>query len=218
MENLGQNLLRFTYKNKTFCVADTETEGLNARYSRPWSIAWITSKGDEIIDVQDRYLWWNNLEVSKGAAMRTGFDYLVYKEKAEDPKKVFEEYEPILYNKNTINVYHNGIGLDCYMIDSWRRGIGLKSDYSFLNHYIDTNCIEKAAKLSLTPQYPLLEWMYKLDSVIKKGLKTNLTLLCKEYEIEVDESKFHGALYDVEQTRKILFKQFNRIELEDRFN
>jgi len=167
----------------------------------------------QVIETHDLYLWWPDFKISKGAAVITNFDYQKYKDRAEDPKKVFEEFGDIIYNKDIINVAHNGIGLDCFQIDSWRRGIGLKTDYSFLNHYLDTNCLSKAQKLGLEPQYPLLIWLYKLHSIIRKGLKTNLTLLSKEYELNVDPSKFHGALFDSEITRQILLKLIWQLEI-----
>lgn len=216
--NLGENLLRYTYKTKSFNTFDCETESLNLRYSRPWSVSWILSKGDNVIDVQDRYLWWEDLNISTGARILTKFDYSEYKRRAEDPKKVYEEFAPILYNNQVINIAHNSIGLDYSQVDSWRRAIGIvEEDYSFQDHYVDTNCLEKAIRLSLKPQYPLLEWLFKLDSIIQKGLKTNLPLLSKEYELEADENKFHGALYDSEKTRQLFLKQIFKIELEDKF-
>lgn len=217
LNNLGENLLRYKIKDKIICTSDTETEGLNLHFNRPWGIAWIVSRGDEIIEKHDRFLWWPDLKVSAGAAMITKFNYSEYKSKAEDPKKVFEELEPMLYGQNTINVMHNGISLDAYMIDSWRRRIGLKSDYSWMKRFLDTNCLAKAVKLNLTPQYPIIPWQYKLDSFIRKGLKTNLTLLSKEYGLQVDENSFHGALFDSEVTRQIFMKILWQLELEDKF-
>jgi len=211
--DLGANLLRYNYKDKTFNTFDTETESLNLRFSRPWNIAWIVSRGDQVIETQDRYLYWKDFNISKDAARITQFNLQEYKEKAEDPKKVFQEFEPVLYDKNITNIMHNGFGLDIFQIDSWRRNIGLKSDYSFINHCLDTHCLEKAIRLGLNPQYPLLAWQYKLNSVIKKGLKTNLTLLAKEYELGADESKFHAGLFDSEITRQLLLKQMWKLEL-----
>jgi DNA polymerase III alpha subunit (gram-positive type) len=211
--NLGENLTRYNYKKKTFCFSDSETESLNLFYSRPWSFAWITCHGDQIIEKHNRFLWFNDLKVSADAARITGFNFQEYKDKAEDPAKVLKELSERLYDPSTINVMHNGLSFDAYQINNWRRSLGLKPDYSFLNHFVDTNCIAKLIKLNMQVQEPLLNQMYKLSNFVQKGLKTSLTTLSKQYGFEVDESQFHGALYDSEITRQIFFKQIWECEL-----
>lgn len=217
MENLGENLLRYRAKDKIFNFFDTETESLNLRFSRPWSVGWIISKGEQIVEKHDRMLWWPDLRVSAGAAIITKFDYSEYKNRAEDPEKVFAEFEQIIHDQKITNVAHNGISFDYSQIDSWARGIGRKTNFLWLNRFIATNAVEKGIRLGIAPQYPLLPWLYKLDSVRRKGLKSNLAFLSREYGLEVDSEKFHGAAYDAEITRQLFFKQIWKCELEDKF-
>lgn len=215
MENLGANLLRYNIDKEHFLVPDCETEALNLRFSRPWSVGYLICDGKNIISKNNRYLWYSDLKVSKDAARITNFNYQEYKEKAEDPKKVYEEFGDYLYNSQYIKVGHNFLGIEVPMFDSWRRAIGLKTDYSFINDRIlDTHSIAKAIKKSIKPTNPLIAWMYKLNSLVEKGLKTNLGLLAKENDIPVNESLQHDALYDVLLTWEIFKKQIWQIELE----
>ena len=65
---------------------------------------------------------------------------------------------------------------------------------------LDTNCLAKGVKFGLkfNPKESLLAYQYKLLHKRKKGVRTNLKALGKEYEIDFDEEKLHEALYDLE--------------------
>ena len=63
---MNDQLLRFD-KNQKYLVLDTETEGLNLVKSRPYQVSWIIAQGDRVLEKNDRYLWWSDLQMSEGA-------------------------------------------------------------------------------------------------------------------------------------------------------
>lgn len=215
MNDLGANLLRYKIDKEKFILFDCETEGLHLHFSRPWSIGWLVCEGKNIVSRHSHYLWWPDLKVSAGAAAITHFNYNEYKEKAENPKLIYDQFHSYLFNDEYIRLGHNILKIDIQMVNSWRRGIGLPVDYSFINNrLIDTDCLQKAIKKDLKPQTPLINWMFKLSTLIEKGLKTNLGLCCKEYNISIDESRQHESLYDCELNWEVFKKQIYNIELE----
>lgn len=138
----GTELLRYKSKQK-YCCADLETEGLNKIHSRPWQCSFITFDLHNLYESHDYYIWWPDLNVSAGAARQTRFDYHNYKNKAKDPLEVLAILEKYLLDPEYIKVGHNFLGYDVMIYNVWRRALGLKEDYSFLDKVIDTNCIAK---------------------------------------------------------------------------
>ena len=84
-----------------------------------------------------------------------------------------------------------------------------------MNRVLDTNCLARAIKndIKFDQSSCLISWQYKLLNYRKKGVKTNLKQLCKDYSIEFDDSKLHDALYDVEKTFEVLNKIIWDIEI-----
>ena len=76
-----EDLLRFKFDQK-YIIFDTETEGLNLVSSKPWQLAWIEAKGKKIVKKQNRFLKWDDLNVSDDAARITGFNKKEYLSKA----------------------------------------------------------------------------------------------------------------------------------------
>ena len=77
---MNESLLRFNKKQR-YVVFDTETEGLNLVTSRPWQVAWMVVEGDKIIEKNDLFIEWPDLQVSEGAAKVTGFTEKEYNKK-----------------------------------------------------------------------------------------------------------------------------------------
>ena len=148
---MNDQLLRFDKKQK-YLVLDTETEGLNLIKSRPYQISWIIAQGDNILEKNDRHIWWDDLHMSEDAARITKFNYNYYKSKAEDPEVVWADFSKELYNPEYKVVGQNLLGFDVYMINIWRKLMGLTSDYSYVDRIIDTLSLARASRrrISLT--------------------------------------------------------------------
>lgn len=212
---MNESLLRFDKKQK-YLVMDTETEGLNLLRSKPWQVSWVVCQGEEIIkgEVFDKFVRWKDLNVSKGAAKATGFNEATYRNKAEDPKVVWELFESYLYNPEYKIVGHNLLGFDIYIINTWRNLIGLEPDYSYLDRVIDTLALARAIGAKSPVDYEdFIFWQYRWLTHRDRKVKCSIKELLKRYGIDHDENKLHNALYDIKMNYKFFRKQLFDIEL-----
>ena len=210
---MDETLLRFN-KNQKYIVFDTETEGLNLITSRPWQVAWLVVKGDEIQEKHDEFIHWPNINVSEGAAKITGFSKKKYNAKSKAPNQVWEKFAKHLYDKDTLIVGQNLLGFDVYMVDVWRRAMGQNLDQSYIKRIIDTKALATAiAKNIPYNKDEFINWQYRLLNYRERGLKTSQAFLLKHYNIDHDAKKLHDALYDIEMNFQIFKKQLFDLEL-----
>jgi hypothetical protein len=210
---MKENLLRFNKKQR-YLIFDTETEGLNLINSRPWQVAWILAEGDKVLEKHDLYIRWEDLNISDEAAKITGFSKQAYDRRSLDPKDVFDKFSKYLEDENNLIIGQNLLGFDVYMVNIWRREIGLPSDYSFINRIIDTKSIATAIAKEIPLQKEnLLSWQYRLLNHKERGLKTSQATLLKKYDIPHDPKRLHDAMYDIEMNFRIFRKQLFDIEL-----
>ena len=95
-----EELLRYNFKQR-YIVFDTETEGLNLITSKPWQVAWIECEA-KVVKKHNRFIKWDNLNVSPEAARVTGFDRDHYESVAEDPKPYGRIFKKLFTTKNLI--------------------------------------------------------------------------------------------------------------------
>ena len=210
---MKEELLRFQ-KNQKYLIVDTETEGLNLVNSRPWQCAWIATQGKNIVEKNNRFIQWDNLNVSEGAAKITGFSESEYERRAEDPLKVWRDLSKYLFDPEYIVIGQNILGFDVYMLNVWLNGLNKNSDYSHLPRVIDTKSLSTAIFKNILPdKNNFLSWQYKLLNHKEKGLKTSQASMLKHYNIPHDPKKLHDALYDIEMTFQIFLKQIYDIEV-----
>jgi DNA polymerase III epsilon subunit-like protein len=209
-----EDLLRFKFDQK-YVIFDTETEGLNLVSSKPWQLAWIEATGKKITKKQNRFLMWDELNVSEEAAKITGFKKSDYLSKAEDPAVVFKEFMDLINQDDVIIVGQNILGYDLYMLGVIARNLNIKIDYSFAKRCFDTKAIATAiTKGNKTPEKgDFLSWQLRYLNHRERGLKTNQKFLLQHYDIKFDEAKLHDALYDIEKNFEIFQKQIWEIEV-----
>jgi DNA polymerase III epsilon subunit-like protein len=209
-----EDLLRFKF-NQKYVIFDTETEGLNLVTSKPWQLAWIEAEGKKITKKQNRFLMWDDLNVSEDAAKITGFDKKDYLSKAEDPAVVFKEFINLINQDDIIIVGQNILGYDLYILGVIARNLNVKINYSFVERCFDTKAIATAiAKDSKNPdKEDFLAWQLRYLHYREKGLKTNQKFLLQYYDIDFDEKKLHDALYDIEKNFEIFQKQIWELEI-----
>jgi hypothetical protein len=213
--NVITNSLRYNATQK-YLVIDKETENLNLHTgNRPWQLGAMVATRDEVISTHDLWIKWPDLKLSEGAALKTHYDPVRMEKEGRDPKEVLEFFEKYLFDKSYRIVFFNGFNFDSYIISTWRKALGLQPDYSFIDRCIDVRAFIVADKLqvSLNDGDNLLFWQYRMLGVRQRGLKSNLTLACKENGIKVDETLTHQGLYDVELTyllfKEMVLKKFN---------
>jgi DNA polymerase III epsilon subunit-like protein len=210
---MHESLLRFDKKQR-YIVFDTETEGLNLVNSKSWQVAWMVAEGDKIISRTDRLIEWPDLNVSEGAAKVTGFSKKEYKKKCKPPHEVWSEFSRDLYDEKNLVIGQNLLGFDVYMVNVWRKLMGMSADYSYVKRIIDTKSLATAiAKDIPVDKDNFLPWQYRLLNHKERGLKTSQAYLLKKYNIDHDPKRLHDALYDIEMNFKVFRKQLFDLEI-----
>ena len=164
----------------------------------------IKAKGGQILDSKDYYVGWDrDVNVSVEAARITRFNPVDYDKRKIKFEEIFPTIEDWLDNADYI-VGHNILGFDIYLIKDFYNYVG--KDYRHLmSKIIDTNCIARGIKFELPYRTSenFLEYQYKLVHERRKGIKTNLTALGREFQIEHDYDRLHDALVDLELNLKV---------------
>jgi len=219
MKDKIDSLLRFQKKQK-YIFFDFETCSLNlgSLDNKPWQLAFITINNGKISEKRDYWIdWGDDFEVPAVAAKMTGWTKAKYlkKKQGNDPEKVLEHFERYLYNEEYINAGHNILGFDVYMHGIYRKLLHKKPDYSYVNRSIDTVCLAKALKndIKFSRDEKFYNWQYKLNNMMDNKSKKKLIDLCKYYKIEIDESKLHDAMYDIEQNYKVFQKMIWELDV-----
>ena len=206
---LGESLLRYN-KEVIYVPNDMETEGLNLYHSRLWQCSWARCTIEGIIEIKNRYIWWDDLSVSEDAAFVTRFNYDDYKSRARPAREVLDEYEADLFNTVYRPIGHNVLGYDTMIHQVWRRGCGLKPDYSYLPRCIDTLALARAYRKGIKPNISspeaFLAWQYQMMSIRDKKMKCSQGALNKEFNLGYDESGLHDAFRDISLNMDV-FKQ-----------
>lgn len=202
------DLLRFNKKQK-YLVFDYETEGLNLHFSRPFQLSFITGDLVQNFKEYDFYIDIPDLKISPDAMRITKFSWEKYNALKKDKKLVLEKFEEYLYDPEYLIVGHNTLGFDTYIHNTHRRICGKKTNYSYIPRMIDTNCVAKSIKMNIDfdESVPMIERMYKLNSVRDRKIKTSLRFLLKENSIDFDEEKLHDSLYDIQKNFELFRKQ-----------
>ena len=212
---MDEHLLRFD-KKKTLVFIDCETLNLclNKCHNLPWQVSMIKVSGDKITAEKDFYIKWDTrLKISEDAARITRFSQTKMDKKGILPEEAFPTIQDWLDNSDFI-VGHNVLGFDIYLIKDLYESQG--ADWKHLvEKTLDTNCLAKGVKIG--PEYrqgdDLTAWQYRMYHTRKKGVRTNLMALGKEYEIDHNYEKLHDALVDLQLNIKIWNKLKWQLEI-----
>ena len=202
---MDEHLLRFK-EDTEYVFIDLETENLclNREQNLPWQIGMIKVKGNKKVAEKDIYVSWErDLNVGKEAARITRFSPTQYKKRAIPYDEIFPTVKDWLDNCDYI-VGHNTLGFDIYLIKDYYQHMGC--DYRHLmEKMIDTNCVARGLKLGIPfkRDEQFLTYQYKMLHTRKKGVKTNLQFLGKEYDIQFNSETLHDALNDLDLNIKV---------------
>jgi DNA polymerase III epsilon subunit-like protein len=213
---MKENLLRFK-NNQNYLFFDFETCCLNlgSTDNKPWQLGFMVINNGKIVKKKDYWIRWSDLKMSEAAAKMTGWTQVMYDKKAEDAKMILAEFEHYLYDESYINVGHNILGFDIYIHGIFRRCLGKQPDYSYISRSIDTLCLAKAIKneIKISKNDNFFNWQYRLNNMIDRKTKKKLIDLCKDYNIAIDASKLHDAMYDIEQNYEVFKKMLWEVEI-----
>lgn len=212
---MKKKLLRFE-KDKTIVFIDCETFNLclNFAHNLPWQISMLKVQGDHIQSSKDFYIKWDtHLKIGKEAARITRYSDKKMERLGIAPEEAYPTIKDWLDNADYI-IGHNILGFDLYLIKGLYEYMG--HDYTpLVEKMIDTNCIARGIKsgMDYAPEDDFLEYQYKMVNKRIKGVRTSLTALGKEYELEHDYDKLHNALVDLELNLKLWNKLKWQIDL-----
>lgn len=210
---IGSDLLRYATQQE-YVLFDFETSGLNLFYDIPWQCSFIICTLDRILESHDYYVKWDKLNISRGAAAVTGFNYDEYQRLARDPKEVLDIFEAALNVERRIPLGHNIIGYDTMIHQVWRRKLGLPTDYSYLARSLDTNALSKAYKKGIAvDRSNLLAFQFKMLNYHERGLKSSLSTMAKEFGISYNEYDLHKGHKDIELNWQVWRKLVWSIEI-----
>lgn len=200
--------------NSRIVTFDLETEGLNLITTRPWQNAWIIKEGKKVIDEREQWIYWPDLQVSKGAAAITRFNHDYYLSKAQDSREMAAEFADVLYDSRNWLCFHNGIGFDLPVTQTWLKLMGLWRGWQDIpKRSLDTLLLARMFHKGIKPQNLLGDQMKELGKPARGQPKANLGALCAEFDIEYDKGRAHDALYDVHRTADIFGQLSKKLDL-----
>jgi len=212
---MKKKLLRFD-KDKTIVFIDCETFNLclNFAHNLPWQISMLKVQGDHIQSSKDFYIKWDtHLKIGKEAARITRYSDKKMERLGVAPEEAYPTIKDWLDNADYI-IGHHILGFDIYLIKGLYEYMG--DDYiPLVEKMVDTNCIARGIKsgMDYVPEDDFLEYQYRMVNKRIKGVRTSLTALGKEYDIEHDYDKLHNALVDLELNLKLWNKLKWQIDL-----
>ena len=210
-----KELFRFR-EDLSYVLLDLETEGLNLKFTRPFSVACIVVENKKIVKEFDLFPFIKDLNVCSGAAKATRFNYAEYKAKSTDAMECYKIIREYIYNPKYYIVGQNIIFYDQYILRNFEDYLGIKGDFSYIDRVYDTLALGRAFNLGLkfpTNKEDILSWEYKLCGYRKKGLKANNMSMAKQFDIPYDEGGAHGAIYDCRLSNEIFKKLYNSFDV-----
>lgn len=209
-----EKLLRYDI-GKIYCFIDYETQNLclHECWNLPWQVAIINFKSNFVVDEYESLIKWEPLlEIKEKIAKMTHYDYQKMILEGKNPKTIADEVEEKLAKSDFI-VGHNLIRFDQYINNSFFRKVN-KKIYNFTPKLLDTNCLLKGIELNdlyNKEKETLAEYQYRIDSIVKKGVKSNMGYACRKYSIPFIDEERHNALVDlrlnIEVFKKIIWQQ-----------
>ena len=212
---MDEHLLRFR-KDKKLVFIDCETYNLclNFCHNVTWQVSMLETDGTKKTDERDYYIKWDtDFKISDDAKRITRYDDNFVQENG----KTIEQTVPTIQkwlDKADYVVGHNILGFDIYLIKELYKLHG--KDYRpLVPKVIDTNCIARGIKMEIPYRAgeDFTEYQYRIYNTRRKGIRSNLTALGKEFGIDHDYANLHNALVDLDLNLKVWNKLKYSLEL-----
>jgi DNA polymerase III epsilon subunit-like protein len=170
--------------------------------------------GKKIAEKNFYIKWDTDLKIGAEAARITRYSQKTMDERGIPPEEAFPTIRDWLDNSDWI-IAHNMLGFDLYLIRDYYKLNGL--DYKhLLPKILDTNSLARGVKLDIPykeDEGSLIEYQYRMTNIRRKGVRTSLTILGRDYDIEHDYGKLHDAIVDLELNLKVWNKLKWQIEI-----
>jgi DNA polymerase III alpha subunit (gram-positive type) len=190
--------------NQRYVVWDTETTGLNHRFTKPWQISWLVFEGTKLIETQDHFIDIPNLQLSETIKKLTNFSKEKYDRLKQPASKVWASFKKEIEREDTILVGQNLLNYDIFIINSLQKDLGEKPIYSYMDRIYDTRALGVAFQEKLEkPKSNFLSWQYKIINDRSLKAKASQKHLLKILQIPFEEHKLHEAVYDCQKCFEI---------------
>lgn len=211
---IGADMLRFS--DRKIVLFDFETQRLNLLHDNlPWQAAWCVTQRGKVLSRHSYYLKWPGFVMSPDAARITRFNP-EWVRNGDDPEFVLDAWQSFADDETCLLAGHNVlVGFDTPgPWRQWREELGRPADWSPMYRMLDSHLLARAYKEGLKPDREnLLAWQWKVSGAHRKGVKTSLGVMAKEFEIPVDPDRQHDATYDLELNAAVLWKLINLLEI-----
>lgn len=212
---INDDLLRYSWRDKKFCVLDCETNMLNLFFARPFNIGIQVYQNNNLIENHDLYLKWDNYKISNEVATKTHYNKEKIEKEGIFPKDALNILKSYLDSKDYLFVGNNLLNYDCMVFKNSAAEIGININYKWLNSMYDCNAIFKGFKLGIKPNHEnFLAWQFSMNAWKQKGLKSKLGYACKEFKIEYLEEQSHGAIYDCSRSYLLFMELIKKMEIK----
>lgn len=208
------DLLRFKF-DQNYLIFDFESRNLSLTTEVGWQIGYIIAKGKNIVRRVERKIRWPEYRVAPEIAAMNHFNEEQYFREARDPAEVLDEFENYLYDPSFISISMNGLGFDYAIHNNWRKALGRKTDYSWIDRHWDIlatyRAIQSGAKNP--PKDDFLAWQYSWINHRDRKIKASLASQMKHYNLDYDPTQHHSALWDVESTFQVFWKHLYELDI-----
>ena len=192
-----------------YIVWDLETTGFRPEADEIIEIGAMIVDGESV----ERKSWLLNhdIEIPEKITELTTITKDLLDKEGQEPAKCLQEFVDLLKTVET-NITHNGFNFDIpFVLSALRRHLKYTDEQinavnaPLLMGAIDTCMMVKGKKLKMPMESgeQFRHYAYRVNNVRAKGVKSNLTDVCGELGIEIDEKERHRALGDVELTHKV---------------
>ena len=202
---MDEHLLRFR-KDKKLVFIDCETYNLclNFCHNVTWQVSMIETDGTRRTDERDYYIKWDtDFKISDDAKRITRYDDDFVQKNGKTLKQTLPTIQKWLDKADYI-VGHNILGFDIYLIKELYK-LHVKDYRPLVPKVIDTNCIARGIKMEIPYRAgeDFTEYKYRIYNTRRKGIRSNLTALGKEFGIDHDYANLHNALVDLDLNLKV---------------
>lgn len=209
------SLLRHDRTSK-FLYLDFETYNLclHRDFNAPWQAGLMLVQNSQVLESKELLFNWGGRFAMKSS--NPSFSHYSERRIQEEgmlPKDAFKFIVDSIDNSDYL-IGHNLLKFDVFILKELAALFG-GNYHNWIKKIIDTKTLALAIKLNVnkTLDEPLLDFQFRFLNFFTKGLKTNLTHLCKEYDIPVDETKTHDAIEDLKLNLQVFNKQKYQLDI-----
>lgn len=202
--------------DKTFLVLDFETERANTigEYNKIWEVGLLSTKLNGPQTDLSFYIKWSDLNISKEAAIITGYNEDRVKEHGLTPVEGFGRLQKALQNHDYV-IGQNIFNFDWMVYMGFCRMMGEKR-VDLEKKVLDTLCLGKAIQneIPFRQDMNIFDFQCSMVSLRSRNQGLSLGAMAKKYDVDYDSSKHHKeAFYDCKVTWDIFKKQIWKLEI-----